>query len=105
MLVKRFKNGNYNVKMESDDFNSEGTLINLIWVMYDVDCVLFGEEYCLSNWEMAVDMYDCYNDTLVRIPYSILNDLEEGKTVKLYARKLDEYDREEYKRLEELGEL
>lgn len=106
MIVKKFKNGNYNVKMEPDDFNSESTLINLLWALGDHDCTLFGDEYCLGNAiGMAVDVYDCYTDKLVRIPYFILDDLKMGKTVKLYARKLDEFDREEYDRLEALGEI
>lgn len=106
MIVKKFKNGNYNVKMEKDDFNKESTLINLLWALGEYDCGLFGDEYCLGNAiGMAVDVYDYYTDKLVRIPYSILDDLEMGKTVKLYARKLDEFDREEYKRLEALGEI
>jgi hypothetical protein len=101
MIIKRYKNGNFTAKMEESDYNRESTLINLIWGLYDADCTLFGEEYCLSNWEMAVDMYCYYTDRLIRIPYSILEDLENGHTVRLYARKLDEYDRAELAELEE----
>ena len=106
MIVKKFKNGNYNVKMEKNDFNQENTLINLLWALGEYDCSLFGDEYCLGNTiGMAVDVYDYYTDKLVMIPYSILDDLEMGKTVKLYARKLNEFDREKYKRLEALEEI
>ena len=106
MIVKKFKNGNYNVKMEKDDFSQESTLIDLLWALGEYDCCLFGDEYCLGNAVgMAVDLYDFYTDKLVMIPYSVLDDLEMGKTVKLYARKLDEFDREEYDRLEALGEI
>lgn len=106
MIVKKFKNGNYNVKMEKDDFNEESTLVNLLWALGDYACSLFGDEYCLGNAiGMAVDLYDYYTDKLIRIPYFVLDDLEKGKTVKLYARKLDEFDREEYDRLEALGEI
>ena len=100
MIIKRYKNGNFTAKMEDRDYNNEGTLINLIWGLYDADCELFGEEYCLSNYEMAVDMYCYYTDRLIRIPYSILEDLENGHTVRLYARKLDKYDRAELTELE-----
>lgn len=100
MIIKRYKNGNITAKMEETDQNSEGTLINLIWGLYDADCTLFGEEYCISNWEMAVDMYCYYTDRLIRIPYSILEDLENGQTVRLYARKLDEDDRAELAEME-----
>lgn len=105
MIVKRFKNGNFNIKLEKDEELHDGVLVHLIWALQDNDCQLFGDEYCLSNWDMACDMYSYYTDKLIRIPYSLLDDLENGKTIKLYARKLDKWDREEYKRLEELGEL
>lgn len=106
MIVKKFKNGNYNVKMELNDSNGESTLVNLLWALGEYDCGLFGAEYCLGNAVgMAVDLYDFYTDKLVMIPYSVLDDLEMGKTVKLYARKLNEFDREEYDRLEALGEI
>lgn len=105
MIVRRFKNGNYAAKAEPSDFDQEGLLIHLLWALGDKDCSLFGEEYCLSNYEMACDVYDCYNDTLVRIPYGVLADLEAGKAIRLYARKLSDDEREEYKELEELGAL
>lgn len=92
--------------MEKDDFNQESTLVNLLWALGEYDCGLFGDEYCLGNAvSMAVDVYDYYTDKLVMIPYFILDDLEMGKTVKLYARKLNEFDREEYDRLETLEEI
>lgn len=101
MIIRRYKNGNFTAKMDDMDHNRESTLVNLIWGLYDADCELFGDEYCISNWEMAVDMYCYYTDRLIRIPYSILEDLENGRTVRLYARKLDEYDRAELEELEE----
>lgn len=106
MLVKRFGNGNFNIKMEKDDFDiKESTLVKVIWALYDHDCSLFGEEYCLSNYEMAVDLYCYYNGMVVTLPYSILDDLEKGKTVKLYAHKMSEYELEVYNDLVESGEL
>ena len=105
MLVKRFKNGNFNVKMEESDFNRESTLVNLIWALQEKDCNIFGEEYCMDNTEMAIDMYCYYTDMIVRIPYRVLNDLESGKTVKLYAHKPNEYEVKEIERLTELDEL
>ena len=106
MLAKRFKNGNINLKAEKEDFDGkESLLVYAIWQLYELDCTLFGDEYCIGNFDMAVDLYSYYHDVLIRFPYSLLDDLEKGKTIKLYARKLDKYDREEYKRLEELEEI
>ena len=105
MLVKRFKNGNFNVKLEKNEELKEGTLIHLIWALNDYDCSLFGEEYCISNYEMGVDMYCYYNDMVVTIPYHVLDELEAGKTIKLYAHKMNEYDKELYNELVEAGEI
>lgn len=109
MLVKRFKNGNFNLKMEAADFDMlkhESSLVLTIWALQDYDCQLFGDEYCLGNAiGMAVDMYCYYTDMVVTIPYSLLDDLEAGKTIKLYAHKMDDWELEEYNRLVDIGEL
>jgi hypothetical protein len=106
MLVKRFKNGNFNVKLEKDEHLHDGTLVHLIWALYDKDCRLFGEEYCLGNAiGMAADVYCYYTDKVVTIPYSVLDELEAGKTVKLYAHNMNEYEKELYNELVERGEL
>lgn len=105
MIVKRYKNGNFTAKMEKEDFNKESTLVNLIWELQDKDCSIFGEEYCISNYEMGLDMFCRYNGMIVRIPYGVLEDLEKGKTIRLYAHFPDNWELEEYKRLEELGEI
>ena len=44
-----------------------------------------GEEYCLSNYEMAVDVYDYYTGKVIRLPYSQVDKLAEGP-VTFYAR-------------------
>lgn len=106
MLVKRFKNGNFNVKLDGHESPHESALVNLIWALQDNDCQLFGDEYCLGNAiGMAVDMYCYYTDMVVTIPYRALDDLENGKTVKLYAHNMNEWEKEEYDRLVELEEL
>lgn len=106
MLVKRFKNGNFNVKLDGYESKHESILVNLIWALQDNDCQLFGDEYCIGNaLGMAVDMYCYYNDLVITIPYYLLDDLEKGKTIKLYAHNMNEWEKEEFKRLTDLGEL
>ena len=105
MNIKRFKNGNFTAKIDGMECKQESTLVNLLWGLYDADCVLFGKEYCLGNFDMAVDVYCYYTDKVVTIPYSVFDELNAGKTVRLYAHKPNEYEREELERLEELGEL
>lgn len=101
MIIKRYKNGNFTAKREPGEEFHDGPLVHLIWALYDKDCELFGEEYCLSNWEMACDLYCYYTDMIIRIPYGCLEDLENGKMIRLYARKPDKWEREQLQEMEE----
>jgi hypothetical protein len=106
VITRRYKNGNITLKAEPEDFEGrEDVFTHALWALGDCDCELFGEEYCLSNYDMAVDLYCCYNDKLLRFPFSLEDDLKAGKTVRLYARNLTADDREEYDRLVAAGEL
>ena len=104
MLLKKFKNGNVNVKLETDD-KKDDLLIDLINNLYDLDFGLFGEEYCLNNFTMGVDLYDYYNNKVITIIYSELYELKPGYTLKLYSRCLNDYDTELYNELVERDEL
>ena len=85
MVTKRTSNGNWLAKAEPDDLdNREDLLVQLIWAM--TDCDLYGEQYCISNYDMAVDMYDYYTGKTVRIIYSDVDKFREGGWVIFYAR-------------------
>ena len=86
MIVERKPNGDYLAQAEPSDTapeQRETLLVLLLWAMED--CALMGEEYCLSNYEMAVDVYDYYTGKVIRLPYSQVNKLAEGP-VTFYAR-------------------
>lgn len=86
MIVERKPNGDYLAQTEPSDTVPEqrGTLlVLLLWAMED--CALMGEEYCLSNYEMAADVYDYYSGKVIRLPYSQVDRLAEGP-VTFYAR-------------------
>ena len=60
MIVERKPNGDWVAQAEPEDTapnQREDLLVLLIWA---IDCSLAGDEYCLSNWDMAVDLYDYY---------------------------------------------
>lgn len=86
MIATRLSNGNWKLRAEPDDLaptQRESLLVLAIWEM--VDCSLMGEEYCLSNYEMAADVYDYYTGKVIRLPYSQVDKLAEGP-VTFYAR-------------------
>ena len=86
MIVERKPNGDYLAQTEPSDTapeQRETLLVLLLWAMED--CALMGEEYCLSNYEMAVDVYDCCTGKVIRLPYSQVDKLAEGP-VTFYAR-------------------
>ena len=87
MIVERKPNGDYLAQTEPSDTapeQRETLLVLLLWAMED--CALMGEEYCLSNYEMAADVYDYYSGKVIRLPYSQVNKLSEGKPITFYAR-------------------
>ena len=86
MIVERKPNGDYLAQTEPSDTapeQRETLLVLLLWAMED--CALMGEEYCLSNYEMAADVYDYYTGKVIRLPYSQVDKLAEGP-VTFYAR-------------------
>lgn len=106
MIVSRYENGNMTVKAEPEDITGcEGLLIYLVWALGDKDAYLFGEEYCISNWDMAIDFYSAYTGLLYRFCYASLEDLKAGKTVRLYGRKMTNDERDEYEELLKKGEI
>ena len=86
MIVERKPNGDYLAQAEPEDLapeQRETLLVLLIWAMED--CSLLGEEYCLSNFDMAVNLYDYYTGKVIRLPYSQVDKLAEGPVI-FYAR-------------------
>jgi len=93
---KEFKNGNINIKFGNDAIEEfkKDELLFLCDCLSLIDCDFIGETYCLSNYETGHTLYNSYSDLVYIFPWSCLEDLKQGKTVKLYARKPDEYDRQ-----------
>lgn len=93
---KEFKNGNINIKLDNaaiEDMKKDDVLFIsdcLSWI----DCNFIGETYCLSNYETGHTIYNSYSDLVYIFPWSCLEELRAGKTVKLYARKPEIEDRE-----------
>lgn len=87
MIIECKPNGDYLAQAEPEDLapeQRETLLVLLIWAMED--CSLLGEEYCLNNYDMAVDLYDYYTGKVICLPYSQVDKLAEGKPITFYAR-------------------
>ena len=97
---QRFKNGNLNIRFSPDeiqDINAgKRSQIELLsWKLAAFDTNFIGEQYCLSNYTMGVTLYSCYSDRVFILDFSDLdNILMEGRTLKLYATKPSQEDRE-----------
>lgn len=93
---KVYKNGNITVKYDRDMIqdSKKDQILTIVSALEWIDCLFIGETYCLSNFETGHTLYNCYSDLVYVFPWRFLEDLEAGKTVRLYARRPDEYDRE-----------
>ena len=92
----QFKNGNLSIRVEKEDLedylkDQVFFLSDLLWYM---NCDFIGDTFCLSNWETGHLIYNSYMDCCYIFPWRELETLADGKTVKLYARKLTEDERE-----------
>ena len=93
---KEFKNGNINIKYDPERIAeaAKDPVLIIASVLEWIDCYFIGETYCLSNYATGHTVYNVYSDRVYIFPWEALETLAAGKTVKLYARKPDEFDRE-----------
>lgn len=93
---KEYKNGNITIKIpaaELEQFKRD-PVFELSEMIYWLDCYFIGETFCISNYDTAHMIYNCYSDLVYIFPWGELERLEQGKTVRLYARVPDSDDRE-----------
>ncbi|MEY8320297.1 hypothetical protein AAK894_04350 [Lachnospiraceae bacterium 46-61] len=97
--AKRFKNGNINIRFSPDYIaliksDKASDVEVLSWILEDIDCYFIGESYCTSNYTSGATVYDSYNDNVFRLEFGGIDDLTQGKAMKLYALVPDDIDRE-----------
>lgn len=97
---KEYKNGNLLIKYNEDaiEQSKKDSLLTLASVLEEIDCYFIGETYCISNYAMGHTIYNCHSDLCYIFAWNDIKTLEQGKTLKLYARKPDEWDRELFER-------
>ena len=90
-IIREFNNGNINIKLSVDtiaDINAGkySDIEVLSWLLNDLDCYFISDQFCLSNFDMGVSIYNCYSDLVYILAFSdIINKLMQNKTLKLYA--------------------
>lgn len=99
-MNKLYKNNNLDVQFSQDEISEikDGRYTPLEMLESIIewsDCYLVGEIFCLSNYECGVDVYNSNRDVLYTLGMSDIDTvLLKGKTLKLYAREVDEYERQ-----------
>lgn len=85
-MITVFKNNNLHIKLDTDELEDikKGKLSDIEVIFYNYDFTPVGEEYCISNYDMAIDV--AYNGgwNYYRFPYSKIEDLKQGKMIILY---------------------
>lgn len=90
-IIKEFENGNINIKLSVDaianiNAGKYSDIEVISWLLDGLDCYFIGEQFCLSNFDMGVSIYNCYSDLVYILAFSdIINKLMQNKTLKLYA--------------------
>ena len=95
-IIKEYKNGNITIKYYKDGIreNKRDSILTLSSLLDMIDCYFIGETYCLGNYAMGHTIYNVYSDLVYVFPWSEIEELERGKTIRLYARKPNETDKE-----------
>lgn len=97
--IKEFKNGNLSIRFTKlDALNIEightSAIEVLTWLLEELDCSIIGDEFCLSNYDMGIMIYNRYSDLVYIMS---LNEADkkftEGKWLRLYGQKPTEDDR------------
>ena len=99
--IKEFNNGNINVKFDllADARRNCSDIEILNWLFDSVDCYLIGDQFCLSNYDCGVTVYNSYSDLCYVLSFSALDRaFKTGATMKLYAHKPETWEREEIDR-------
>lgn len=93
MQVRRYKNDNISMKCDCE-YDLEYTLESVLNTLLDYDCTISSEEYCVNNFETAIDLYSYFSDKKITVYYNDLSKLKEGKTVTFKAVRMTSYDYE-----------
>lgn len=89
--IKEFNNHNINLRITNDQTNISD-IEKLSFLLDSLDCYFIGEEFCLSNYDMGIMIYNSYSDKCYIIAFSEIEKAQE-KTIKLHAFEPGEEER------------
>ena len=95
MEIKRFRNGNFNVRFDKDYracLENSNCFIRLLWDLdsENTDFHMIGEEWCAGNDETGITLYNYYTGLCYNVLHNSIHDaITSGQTLKLYGRKPD----------------
>ena len=95
-IIREYQNGNITIRYHKEGIeeSKKDNILLLSSLLDMIDCSFIGETYCLSNWATGHTIYNAYSDLVYIFDWNLLAILENGETIRLYAHKPDETDRE-----------
>ena len=69
-------------------------ILTFMDVLTWMDTDIIGEEFCLSNFDMGIQLYNCHSDKCYIVSFTDLERIKAGEKVTLHAYDPDEDDRE-----------
>ena len=95
-MVNRYKNGSLLIHVYLPDekrksYLNQTPLDIIIQDLDSVDCYLVGEPFSLGNYSVGWLVYNAHDDLVYTLN---LGELENSRTIRLYPRKPDRFDRE-----------
>lgn len=83
MKVKLFQNSNLHLKLTKQDVKEykKSSFSKIGYIFYKFDLIPVGDEYCIGNYEMALDV--AYNGgyKFYKFRYNFVNELFNNKTI------------------------
>jgi len=93
---------NNDLVIQYDDDTIQNAARDEMLIFSDVigwlDTNIIGEEFCLSNYDMGIMLYNCYSDKCYIVSFSDLEKIKAGEKVTLCAYDPDDDDREAIER-------
>lgn len=83
MKIKTFKNNNLHIKFNKEDIKDfeKSNLSEFEFIFYNLDLCPIGEEYCISNYNMAIDVSYDGGWNFYRFNYNCIEKLFDCKMV------------------------
>ena len=92
--TRDFTTNTITITNDGNNYEREGALINALYALENIDTYVIGESFCINNFCEGCTLWSCYADMCYLLNLSELETLPVGRTITLYPRTPDEYDRE-----------